>query len=226
MATPAFLLGQMSSYGKSVQFEELSGRENQYGLYVADRWQVNEKLTLNLGLRYEYYPLMTRQDRGIELLDVPTFNVKLGGLGGNPKDLGIKVSKTLFAPRVRRGVSPERRHRVPRRLRPDVQPAAVDPSDARTVPAHDRLQRRRPERVHPVRQHRQRHRTRADPGPLARQPAAAARRGHDDARSGQHRSRHDALLERGRRAPAAAGFAVSVGYVGTRTDGQVLDTRT
>ena len=24
----------------------------------------------------------------------------LGGLGGNPKDLGIKVSKTLFAPRL------------------------------------------------------------------------------------------------------------------------------
>ena len=48
-ATPAFLLGQMSSYGKSVQFEEMTGRENQYGLYVADRWQVNEKLTLNLG---------------------------------------------------------------------------------------------------------------------------------------------------------------------------------
>ena len=26
----AFLLGQMSSYGKSIQYEELSGRENQY----------------------------------------------------------------------------------------------------------------------------------------------------------------------------------------------------
>ncbi len=96
----AFLLGEMSNYAKSNQFEELSGRENQYGLYVADRWQVNEKLTLNLGLRYEYYPLMTRQDRGIELLDVNTFNVRLGGLGGNPADLGIDVSKTLFAPRV------------------------------------------------------------------------------------------------------------------------------
>ena len=43
---------------------------------------------------------MTRQDRGIELLDLNTFNVKLGGLGGNPTDLGIKVSKTLFAPRL------------------------------------------------------------------------------------------------------------------------------
>jgi outer membrane receptor protein involved in Fe transport len=96
----AFLLGQISSYGKSVQFEEMTGRENQYGLYAADRWQVNDKLTLNLGLRYEYYPLMSRADRGLEQLDYQTFNVKLGGLGGNPKDLGIQVDKALFAPRL------------------------------------------------------------------------------------------------------------------------------
>jgi outer membrane receptor protein involved in Fe transport len=96
----AFLLGVTSGYSKSVQFEEMTGRENQYGFYVTDRWQVNEKLTLNLGLRYEYYPLMSRADRGLEQLDFDTFTVRLGGLGGNPKDLGIEVEKTLFAPRV------------------------------------------------------------------------------------------------------------------------------
>ena len=96
----SFLLGLMSSYGKSVQFEEMTGRENQYGLYLADRWQVNEKLTVNLGLRYEHYPLMSRADRGLEQLDYNTFMVKLGGLGGNSKDLGIEVDKGLIAPRV------------------------------------------------------------------------------------------------------------------------------
>src|SRR4029079_14931892 len=95
-----FLLGQITSFNKSEQFEELSGRENQYGLYVADRWQASSKLTVNLGLRYEYYPLMTRQDRGIEMLDIPTFTVRLGGVGDNPLHLGLKVSKTLFAPRI------------------------------------------------------------------------------------------------------------------------------
>jgi outer membrane receptor protein involved in Fe transport len=96
----AFLLGLTSGFGKSVQFEEMTGRENQYGFYGTDRWQVNEKLTVNLGLRYEYYPLMSRATRGLELLDYNTFMIKLGGLGGNPKDLGIKVDKALFAPRV------------------------------------------------------------------------------------------------------------------------------
>ena len=95
-----FMLGELTSFNKSEQFEELSGRENQYGLYVSDRWQPSPKLTVNLGLRYEYYPLMTRQHRGIETLDIPTFTVRLGGVGGNPTDLGLKVSKTLFAPRL------------------------------------------------------------------------------------------------------------------------------
>jgi hypothetical protein len=95
-----FLLGLDTGYGKSIQYEEMSGRENQYGLFISDRWNVSPKLTLNLGLRYEYYPLMSRENRGIEVLDLPTFDVLLGGVGKNPKDLGIKVSKTLFAPRL------------------------------------------------------------------------------------------------------------------------------
>jgi hypothetical protein len=43
---------------------------------------------------------MTRADRGIEQVDLNTLDVLLGGRGGNPEDLGIKVSKTLFAPRL------------------------------------------------------------------------------------------------------------------------------
>ena len=95
-----FMLGEITSFNKSEQFEELSGRENQYGLYVSDRWTPSEKITLNLGVRYEYYPLMQRESRGIERLDIPTYTVRLGGVGGNPMDLGFKVSKTLFAPRL------------------------------------------------------------------------------------------------------------------------------
>ena len=43
---------------------------------------------------------MKRADRGIETMDLNSFDVLLGGVGGNPTDLGIKVSKTLFAPRL------------------------------------------------------------------------------------------------------------------------------
>ncbi len=96
----AFLLGLASRGAESVQYEVMTTREWQHGWYVRDRWQVSNKLTLDLGLRYEYYPLMTRADRGIEQVDLDTLTVRLGGVGGNPEDLGIKVSKTLFAPRL------------------------------------------------------------------------------------------------------------------------------
>ncbi|MPY88211.1 MAG: hypothetical protein GEU99_09830 [Luteitalea sp.] len=96
----AFLLGLVGESSKSVQNELLTAREWQHALYVNDRWQLNDRMTLNLGLRYEYYPLVTRADRGIERLDLETLEVVVGGLGGNPNDVGLSVSSTLFAPRL------------------------------------------------------------------------------------------------------------------------------
>ena len=55
---------------------------------------------MNLGLRYEYYPLINRGDKGIERWDPATNIVYFGGLGGTPRDAGITVSKRLFGPRV------------------------------------------------------------------------------------------------------------------------------
>jgi hypothetical protein len=75
-------------------------REWQLSWYVRDRWQVSRNLTLTLGLRYEYFPLINRGDRGIERWDPYENKVYLGGFGNVPRDVGIDVSKKLFAPRV------------------------------------------------------------------------------------------------------------------------------
>ena len=96
----AFLLGLVYQAQRVVQHEELTGREWQHAVYARDRWQLTPRMTLDLGLRYEYYPLMTRRDRGLETVDLDTLDVLLGGVGANATDLGIKVSKTLFAPRL------------------------------------------------------------------------------------------------------------------------------
>jgi hypothetical protein len=96
-----FLLGLQSTQAKDVQEIEMSGREWQTAAYIRDRWQIGQKLTLSLGLRLEYYPLMTRAEgKGIERLDYSTYEVLLGGYGSVPKDVGIDIQKLYFAPRI------------------------------------------------------------------------------------------------------------------------------
>ncbi len=94
----AALLGLVGSYNKSVQYLLMKTREWQLGWYVGDRWHVRPDLTVTLGLRYEFYPLINRGDRGIEQWNPYTNTVLLGGING--VDNGITVSKKLFAPRV------------------------------------------------------------------------------------------------------------------------------
>jgi hypothetical protein len=97
----AFLLGAASSSGKSSQFIKMDSLENQFALYVRDRWRVTSRLTLSLGLRWELYPDRRRSaGLGIESYDPATNEVLIGGRGGIPRDAGVGYSKKLFAPRV------------------------------------------------------------------------------------------------------------------------------
>jgi hypothetical protein len=101
-----FLLGLpggtvVGGLGKSDQFIKATAKEWQFGWFVGDRYRVTNKLTANLGLRYEYYPLMQRDSVAkFDRYDFVTGNVLLGGIGGNPNNLGVTTSKKLFAPRV------------------------------------------------------------------------------------------------------------------------------
>ena len=96
----AFLLGLPITFSKDVQTEDMTGREWQNAFYVRDRWRVTPNLTLNLGLRLENYPLMTRANSGIERLDYSTYNVLLGGRGDQPDDVGLDIKTWYWAPRV------------------------------------------------------------------------------------------------------------------------------
>jgi len=99
-AYAAFLLGLTDDTEKSLEFILATGREWQFGWYGQDRWQVSRKLTINFGLRYEFYPLMTRAGFGIESYNPATNLVSMGGRGNVPQNAGITVSHKLFAPRI------------------------------------------------------------------------------------------------------------------------------
>lgn len=96
----AFLLGLVGTASKSFQYELFTAREWQHAMFVRDRWTPTPKLTLDLGVRWEYYPIMRRADRQIEMLDLQTLDVLIGGVGGNPKNMGLVAPKDGFTPRV------------------------------------------------------------------------------------------------------------------------------
>jgi hypothetical protein len=96
----AFLLGLPSEAGRlKLSVAPYTTRSWQYSFYARDQWQVGPRLTLSFGTRYEYFPMVTRADRGIERYNLQTNMMEIGGLGSVPKDLGVSTEKNLFAPR-------------------------------------------------------------------------------------------------------------------------------
>jgi len=73
----------------------------QFGGYVRDQWEVNQKMTASVGLRWEYYPYPRRADRGLEVFNFTTNLVEECGVAGsNSQVCNIKVQKDLFTPRL------------------------------------------------------------------------------------------------------------------------------
>ncbi len=97
----AFMLGLPDTRGRTFQVPDVYHIQAWlYSLYGRDRWNITPKLTLDLGLRWEYLPVPNRPDRGIERYDTETGKVLVCGIGSVPKDCGTEVSKKHFAPRV------------------------------------------------------------------------------------------------------------------------------
>ena len=99
-AWAGYLLGLSSSMGKSIKSYDSTPRIWMQGYYFRDRWQATRRLTLTLGMRWEYFPVMSRAFTGIERYDPETNLVHVGGLGNVPHNAGIEASKRHFAPRL------------------------------------------------------------------------------------------------------------------------------
>jgi len=87
-----FLLGLPQNMGKDVQYmNPATVRMPSYGMYARDAWQVNRKLTIDYGLRFEIYPAPTRDHWAGERYDPQTDKVYRGG---------FDVGHGQFAPRL------------------------------------------------------------------------------------------------------------------------------
>jgi Carboxypeptidase regulatory-like domain/TonB dependent receptor len=105
-ATPAnslaqFLLGFPNRVGKAVQNSNPNAlRWQTWSAYARDRWQATTNLTINYGVRWEYYPFATSDHGGVRLWDSTTGNVLIGGFGNTPLDNGVDVGHGQLLPRL------------------------------------------------------------------------------------------------------------------------------
>ncbi|HEX6717020.1 MAG TPA: carboxypeptidase regulatory-like domain-containing protein [Pyrinomonadaceae bacterium] len=76
-------------------------KQEYYITYAEDEWKLRPNLTLNYGLRYEYYTPL-REDRNLQVL----FNIRNGTLRPPTED-AFQSSKTNFGPRISMTWSPK-----------------------------------------------------------------------------------------------------------------------
>ncbi len=97
----SFLLDVPSQVARDVNTYFPALRTTQVFLYGADNWQVSPKLTLNLGLRWEYYqPPTPHFAGGFSNYDPTNNTLVLAGIGGNPLNMGVVARYNYFAPRT------------------------------------------------------------------------------------------------------------------------------
>ncbi|HZS52202.1 MAG TPA: TonB-dependent receptor [Bryobacterales bacterium] len=96
----AFLLDQPNGVGRDLAFIFPARRNTIYNLYFQDKWQVTQKLTLDLGLRWEFWPSSTPHfPAGFSNYNPFNNTLELAGIGSIPNNLGIQNQPKSFAPR-------------------------------------------------------------------------------------------------------------------------------
>ncbi len=97
----SFLLDQPFSIGRDLAVIFPARRNTIYNLYFQDKWQISQKLTVDLGLRWEYWPSSTpHHAAGFSNYNPYNNTLLLAGLGSVPNDLGINSHLTSFGPRI------------------------------------------------------------------------------------------------------------------------------
>ena len=92
----------VTDVGLSMDEPHRGGRHKSFWSYVHDKWQVHPSITLDLGLRHEYYtPLVGFHGKGgMVNYDPETNQLLVAGYGNIPENLGVPSYWKNFAPRT------------------------------------------------------------------------------------------------------------------------------
>ncbi len=97
----SFLLDLPSQTGRDLNTFFPAYRQWWLFAFASDKWQVTPKLTVDLGVRWEFYPPATpKSSGGFSNYDPSKNQLVLAGLAGNPSNLGIQTRYRYFAPRT------------------------------------------------------------------------------------------------------------------------------
>ena len=95
----SFLLGQVQNFSLDLQQDVIRPRATILELFAQDDWQVTQRLTLNLGLRYTLnFPSTEASDQGA-IFNLQTQQLDYLGQNGYP-DTARELHKLNFGPRV------------------------------------------------------------------------------------------------------------------------------
>jgi hypothetical protein len=96
----SFLLDQPSGTGRDLNTFFPCYRQWWFFAFASDKWQATPRMTLDIGLRWEFYPPATpKVAGGFSNYDPANNTLVLAGLGGNASNLGMKTQYSYFAPR-------------------------------------------------------------------------------------------------------------------------------
>ena len=100
-AFASFLLDVPAGVGRDLKVVNPGTRHSAYFTFIQDKWQVSQNLTIDLGLRHEYYtPLVGLDEKGsLSNYDPKTNTLNVAGYTAVPDNVGVKKYFGNFSPR-------------------------------------------------------------------------------------------------------------------------------